>query len=372
VCSSDLPNTVGADTAALIEDGIIRECEPTSQPRRRKGLAAPSVKPEGENKRSRGRPRVPLEIDPQRRHVLGLAIRPGKVEIARLNLVGELMAEPASRNVKEPGAIIRTARDLLGEVLSESTLCIGLATPGFVDPQSDTILFSSAWPGFGEISLAPIHEIAGSVPYVLENDMHALAARWLLTHDAQPSDDVLLVYFEDGQMGSAVLIAGRPNRGCVTAANELGHTRLPIETDRCYCGRVGCLERIFSTEFLRRLGIGEKNLAELAADYHDDDDAMPQIVGHFAMGLANAVNLFRPNRLVLVSDLTRFERFADALEDSIRGQTLKEIIDRVQIERWQQGSAQSAQTAGWLGLASLYCDGWLLQNDREKADRAKA
>ncbi len=362
------PNTVGSDTASLLDDGIIRECEPTSQPRTRQG------EPEADDKTSkkrrlRGRPRVPLEIDTQRRHVLGLAIRPGRVEIAKLNLQGKLVEAPASRKVKEPGTIIRTARDLLQEEISDATLCIGLATPGFVDPHSDSILFSSAWPGFGEISLAPIHEVASTAPYyVLENDMHALAARWLLTHRAGQSDDVLLVYFDDGQVGSAVLIAGRPNRGCVTAANELGHTRLPVETDRCYCGRVGCLERVFSTDFLRKQGVAEGTLAELAAAYHDDDEAMSQTIGHFAMGVANAVNFIRPNRLVLVSELTGYANFSDALEESVRSQTLKEIMDRVQIERWQQPAAQSAETAGWLGLASLYCEGWLPENGREKAE----
>lgn len=366
------PNTVGSDTASLIDDGIIREGEPTSQPRAKQGEPTPPPK-KGQNKRLRGRPRVPLEIDTQRRHVLGLAIRPGRVEIAKLNLQGDLMEEPASRKVKEPGTIIRTARDLLQEEISEATLCIGLATPGFVDPQSDSILFSSAWPGFGEISLEPIHEVARTAPYyVLENDMHGLAARWLLTHHAEQSDDVLLVYFDDGQVGSAVLIAGRPNRGCVTAANELGHTRLPIETDRCYCGRVGCLERVFSTDYLHKQGDEKATLAQAAESFRDDDESMSQVIGHFAMGVANAVNFIRPNRLVLVSELTGYERFSDALEDSVRGQTLKEIMDRVQIERWQQPAAQSAETAGWLGLASLYCEGWLPENGKEKVEALAA
>ena len=72
-------------------------------------------------------------------------------------------------------------------------------------------------------------------------------------------------------LGSALLIDGRPNRGCVTGANELGHTRLPVETDICFCGHPGCLERIVSTEFLRRRGVPLGSLLEHAANYSGGD-----------------------------------------------------------------------------------------------------
>ena len=38
------------------------------------------------------------------------------------------------------------------------------------------------------------------------------------------------------------------------AGNELGHTRFFVDTEKCYCGHPGCLERIFSTDFLQRQG----------------------------------------------------------------------------------------------------------------------
>lgn len=377
------PNTVGADTAELLEAGILRECTPTSSPRGRKGVgnngksttegeeaapgdeAAPTFAPlRGE--RVRGRPRVPLEIDPSRRFVLGLAVRPGRVEVAKLNLLGTQVEATEDRQIQDAGRIIRTARDLLRDHLNSSTLCVGLATPGFVDSNSHSILLSSAWPGQGEVSMQPIFDTAGSVPYLLENDMHALAARWMLTHRAEQREDVLLVYFDDGQLGSALLVQGRPNRGCVTAANELGHTRLPVETDRCYCGKVGCLERIFSTDFLSRQSKKKGSLRERAANFNHTDEAMSRVIELLAMGISNAVNFTRVNRLVLVSDLNAYSTFADAIVDSVRGQMLAELASRVAIDVWDQPASQSAENAGWLALASLYCDGWLVDNGKER------
>lgn len=378
------PNTVGADTAELLEAGIIRECAPTSTPRgKHGGLPAavsnsnghsdgdgaqptPGFKPlRGE--RVRGRPRVPLEIDPSRRHVLGLAIRPGRVEVAKLNLLGKLIEPAIDRQVHDAGRIIRTGRDLLRDHLTDSTICVGLATPGFVDSRSHSILLSSAWPGQGEVSMQPIFDTAGAMPYLLENDMHALAARWMLAHRAEQSEDVMLVYFDDGQLGSALLVNGRPNRGCVTAANELGHTRLPVDTERCYCGKIGCLERICSTDFLSRQGKKKGALRDRAADFNHTDESLSHVIELLAMGISNAVNFTRVNRVVLVSELTRHQTFSDAIVDSVRGQMLAELASRVAIDVWDQPAAQSAENAGWLAMASLYCDGWLSgNNNRER------
>src|SRR5207248_711724 len=110
--------------------------------------------------------------------------------------------------------------------------------------QSHEILFSSATPGLGRRSLKPLYEVASGMPIALENDVHAAAARWMLTHRSSEDQDVLLVGFDDGELGATMLIGGRANRGCVNSANELGHTRFFVETERCYCGHTGCLERI--------------------------------------------------------------------------------------------------------------------------------
>jgi predicted NBD/HSP70 family sugar kinase len=355
------PNTVGADTGLLLDEGILCEGEPTSTPRSKRRLDIPR------NGRGRGRPRVPLRVDTERREFLGLALRPGAVSLAMLNLKGELTGDVEEREIKDAGRLIRTAKDMLDEKLSDRVLCVGLSTPGFVDPDLHNILLSSAWPGQGTVSLSPLYETDDEMPFVLENDMHALAARWLLTHKVEQNEDVLLVYFDDGQLGSALLINGRPNRGCVTAGNELGHTRLAIETDRCYCGHLGCIERICSSEFLARSANsngsasnnGSNDFASRAKDFSSSDADLSKLIELVSMGISNAVNFSRVNRVVLVSGLTQHEAFAGALVDSVRGQMLAELSTRVQIDLWNQPATESAETAGWLAMASLYLEGWL-------------
>ena len=332
------PNTIGSDVGNLIQMGILREDYARSP--------------------SRGRPRVPLEIDPARRHVLGLAIRPGRVEVAQLNLLGSAIGPTAGRDTKDPASIITASSELLRTISNEQTLGIGLSTPGFVDPTRHQILLSSVTRGGEALDLQPVYESAGELPLVLENDMHALAARWLLTHQAEQSEDVLLGYVDDGQVGAALLIEGSPNRGVATGANELGHTRLPVETEVCYCGQKGCLERICSSTFVNQLNGRNQSLAERAAAFDGSDAALNRMMELMAIGLSNAVNFTRVNRLVLVGELVRHPAFAERLVELTRERMLRELANLVKVDLWGQGVAQTAETAGWLALASIYYEGW--------------
>jgi predicted NBD/HSP70 family sugar kinase len=185
-----------------------------------------------------------------------------------------------------------------------------------------------------------------------------------MSHQAESDEDVLMVGISDGQTGAALLIGGTPNRGCITGANELGHTRFFVDTEVCYCGHPGCLERIASTEFLRRRGVKTGTLFEHASRYGAEDESpevrkvMDEIIEYLAAGLSNVVNFVRPNRLVLASEVTRFPAFCDALMRSIRSRTLQELVKRIRIDLWDQMDLHSAETAGWLALASLYREGW--------------
>jgi predicted NBD/HSP70 family sugar kinase len=336
--SGQTPNGVGNVVSRLLERGLLRECR-----------AEPS---------NGGRPRIPLELDPQRLHVVGVLIAQRAVEVCRLNLYGHLVGKEVRREVVRSQQMIVTAAKLLEKMVDSQTIGIALGAAGLIDADSHEILMSSAIPDQRAISLQPIYEAAGKHSIVLANDMQALAVRWMLTHRAEISQDVLLVGFVDGSMGAAMLIEGRPNRGCVMACNELGHTRLPVETDRCYCGQTGCLEVICSTSFLHRHGLPREMSLQSALISGNPIPGLDKMLELLATGIANSVNFVRPHRLVLVSNLVRHETFSGPLIRQIRGMLLSELADRVRIDLWDQPAFQSAETAGWAALASLYTDAW--------------
>lgn len=333
------PNTVGELADRMLQAGLIREGDPRVE--------------------GPGRPSVPLEIDPQRRFVAGLALEPGRVSLARLNLHGRRVGPIVSREAQGEDAVT-AGRELLRGLDHDALVGVGLCVTGFIDVDRRTLLVSSVAPGRDQVSLSPLFDAIPGARVVLENDLQALAVQWMLAHEAETHEDILLVYVRDGAVGAAVLINGRPNRGCVLGGNELGHTRLPVETDRCFCGHTGCLEKIFSTGFLRRhRGADAPSLAEAAAAFDDRDSVIREVSAYLAMGVANAINLLRPSRVVLASELNRSAAFTNHLLGEVRAGMLDTLAQRVRIDLWDQPSVQFAEAAGWLALASLYRAEWL-------------
>ena len=338
--TNNTPNQVGNDVAELIKQGFLRQRVPD--------IVGP------------GRPRVPLEIDPSRRYVLGVAIRPGHVELARLNLRGETLDHPLQSKPVISNAVVPTACELIRANISSGCVAIGLSTPGFVDSDHRQIISSSAVAGEGPVELEPLYTAAVGVPITLENDMHALAARWLLTNEDSGREDVILVFIEDGQLGAAVLVNGQPNRGCVVGANDLGHTRFFTKTEKCFCGRYGCLERICSTPFLSGIDGKTQSLLERVKTLRHWPEALAlrKMTRYLAVGMANAANFMHPDRMVLVSPFTRYPLFRDALIGLVRRNLLTGLVDRIDFDVWEQPSTEHAETAGWLALVALYRDGW--------------
>ena len=214
------PNAAGDLASGLIKRGILREC-------------SPAVK-------GRGRPSIPLELDGARRHVLGIALQRGLVQVVKLNLLGQPLRPAENVHADDVRTLLKTVTRVIEQERCEETLAAGLSVTGFVDLEQRRLLLSSllgrVW---RKADLGPLYRAMGTVPLYIQNDMHALAGRWLLSQQQGTSEDSLLVLLADGQVGSTLLVRGRPNDGCIGGGNELGHMRLPVVTDLCYCGHSG-------------------------------------------------------------------------------------------------------------------------------------
>ena len=317
-----------------------------------------------------GRPRVRLTLDSQTKHVLGVALSPGMVEIGRVNLLGGALAPQVKALAKPKQNLVDLAAKLLEEEISANTLAVGLSVPGFMDHATRQVLMSAALPGRKNVSLSPIASAAGGVPVVPENDMHALGARWLLSQAAtgiQEAQDVLLVLIEDGRLGAAILMNGRPSSGCVMGGNELGHCRFPVPTEVCYCGRQGCLERIVSSKFITA-GAGQD--APLALSQHTALHSVDRpgrrgtharynlMFEHLVCGLSNAANFLRLQRMVIVSPLPRSSAFNSELIAEVKDRLLSVLATRITIEFWEEAASAPGENAAWLGLAEFILGGW--------------
>jgi predicted NBD/HSP70 family sugar kinase len=324
-------NTIGQDVSTLLALGLLRESELHMPPR--------------------GRPSVHLEIDPASRHVLGAAIVPGSVSCGRYNLLGHPIETAIVQRVDEPAKLIPTCKKLIRQMISPKTIVTGLSIPGMMEQTSLKILTSSAWPDGQQISLKSLDQQTDH-KLVFDNLTNALGTRWLLEHSHDPHHDHLLILLSDGMLGATLLINGRPIQGCITCSNELGHTRMPVPTPKCYCGHTGCLERIFSSAYLKQLGCKRDLCSELVGD--SSHPAVKQMTDYLVMGLANAVNFCRPSHVTVMTDLPDIHGYIERLMDEVRKQSLREFACRMTMQHWIEPDAQPAANGAALALAQLY------------------
>jgi len=189
---------------------------------------------------------------------------------------------------------------------------IGIGSTGPVDPmrgEFGDVDFLPGWRG-----KSPVKDLSTvfNVQVALENDGDAAAlaeASW-----GAGKNRKRLIYITVGTgIGGGIILDGQLYRGVDGAHPEVGHQVIDPAGPQCTCGFHGCweslaagpamvawLERNAPADYPHRQGLTAKRICELALD----GDALAQQsveteAFYLGMGLANLINLFTPDAIVL-------------------------------------------------------------------------
>lgn len=329
------PNTVGTMVEQMIRGGLLREGD------------AVSTGP--------GRPARPLEIDPVRRDVLGVMIGSEQVSSCRLNLHGQQLSPTRTVRVTESSAVADAVKLLRSEDASR-LVAIGVSLPGLFDRSSRQLLMSSLSPTGEAASLEPLFEALPGVPIHLGNCTQNLAVRYALRSRLAPRGLLMLAHVRDGSVGAAALLDGQPINGSVGSDWNLGHVRLPVDTERCYCGQVGCVERVFATPFYAARRAAGKNitLTQAIQQYRGNDPALEELTELFAMAIGSGISQFAPHQFVLSTGFNESTQYLNYLCARIRANTMPVLADRFRLDLWDLPAVDFARAGAWLALGSLH------------------
>jgi len=200
-----------------------------------------------------------------------------------------------------------TAREAGAEITG-----IGIGSTGPVDPisgQFGEVDFLPGWRGQN-----PVKDLARmfKVQVALENDADAAAmaeAGW-----GSGKNKSRLIYVTVGTgIGGGIVFDGELYRGVAGSHPELGHQVIDPSGPACSCGFHGCWESLAAgpamvawvanhapADYPHRVNLTAKRICELA---QQDDDLARQAVEreayYLGLGLANLINLFTPDVIVL-------------------------------------------------------------------------
>ncbi len=248
---------------------------------------------------------------------------------------------------------------------------IGVAAAGPIDAASGTVTAPPNLPGWHDVPLARLIQNRVSLPTYLENDAAAAALAEFTFGAGRGCQHMIYVTASTG-IGGGFVLNGRLYQGAAGAAGEIGHMTLLPNGPLCGCGNRGCLEALASgTAIARdareRVSRGVPTLiaelvngdltkisAKVVAQAADEGDIEAQEILQEAMeylgvGVANLVNLFNPEIIVIGGGLTNMgERLFD---------TVRRVIDRrafpISAHTVEVRPAQLGSDVGLLGAAAV-------------------
>ncbi|GAA1230015.1 ROK family protein [Prauserella halophila] len=261
-----------------------------------------------------GRPPTTVAFNPAARVVLAADIGATHAKLAVTDLAGDVLVEEDKvldiangpeivlREVCDRGRALltqagRDERDLLG---------VGIGLPGPVEHLSGKPANPPIMPGWDGFDVpAFVRGELGAVTLV-DNDVNIMALGEYRAHWAE-HEHMVFVKVATG-IGSGLISYGRLHRGSQGAAGDMGHVRVPHDTDvRCRCGNVGCLEAVASgaaiAAKLTEAGVPATSSADVVTLARNGSVPALQYVRQAGRDigevLATAVSLFNPSVLAV-------------------------------------------------------------------------
>lgn len=208
--------------------------------------------------------------------------------------------------------------ELIKKETSLTPKTIGIGTPGALDPDTGSLKNSNTTCLNGQPLKKDLEQALGmSVAMANDANCFALAeTRMGIVPDVYPQAEVVFGVIMGTGVGGGIVINNRIINGRQGIAGEWGHSFLDDSGGKCYCGDVGCVERIISGPSLERY-YGELSgttapLKEIVQAYRTAADphaiqTLQRLFHFFGKGLANVINILDPDVVVLGGGVSNIE-----------------------------------------------------------------
>ena len=370
------PATVSNLVAALVAEGVVAEV--------------------GLEDSNGGRPRGLLQVNPGYGYVIGVDVGETEFLVELFDFALQPLARHTSvtdMSVLDPDDAVSHIVEGVEAVIAEAgvgraaILGVGVGVPGLVEHHADAVVHGQSV-GWHAVPLEQMLRDRTRLPILVDNGAKTLgqAERWFGA--ARSTGNAAIVLLGIG-VGMCIISNGEVYRGATSSAGEWGHTTVVAGGRICRCGAQGCLEAYVGAGAIvaryeqlkrRRAASGpgelEAGIAGIIAAAGRDriaDQVLDETVTYLGAGLADLVNLFNPERIVVGGWLGR--TLSDALLPRIREaaerQALRLPFSRVEIVKAELGPDAVALGGATLPIAELLSAGAMSSADPDTRPRPR-
>jgi glucokinase len=220
--------------------------------------------------------------------------------------------------------LLDACADLVAEVRQGAGAevdAVGFGIPSLIDRRSNQSVVAVHLP-LGQVPFADLMAERLELPAFVDNDANLAMLAEHRAGAAAGARDAVMLTIGTG-VGGGLILDGRPYRGAVGAAGELGHMVIDLDGPRCHgnCPSRGCVEALASGTALAReasrladerphsglagaRSAGQALLGPLITELaHDGDEAAREAIGiigaNLGVAISNLVNIFNPEVVVI-------------------------------------------------------------------------
>jgi glucokinase-like ROK family protein len=287
---------------------------------------------------SAGRPSILLQLDPEAGCIIGaeIEVKFGSVILTDLSAHVLWRQEVDFGDEDEPERVLTSIAQLIRQAIGKAgeknrhILGLGMSLPGLVDVSSGVLLFAPNM-RWSDVPVKQWLEREFSIPIYVDNKANMAALAESYFGSARGSEYVLYINITAG-VGAGIVLNQRIMPGVSGLAGEVGHMAINPDGPKCNCGSQGCWETYVSALAVFRrvretiLDGEESQLGDVVRDGFERI-TMPLMVeaarkgdqvaltsfeetGYYlGVGLANLINTFNPQKVVLGGYVTQAHEF---------------------------------------------------------------
>jgi predicted NBD/HSP70 family sugar kinase len=318
-----------------------------------------------------------LRVNPGYAAVVGVDVGETRVRVELFDLAMTPLAMadyPIDASAPEPVVVVKHILAGLDEVTAgvgrDRILGVGIGVAGVVEHAEQAVVHAPTV-GWNAVPLEQLLRAGTDLPLHIDNGAKTWGQAELWFGAGRGCRHAAFLLCGSGS-GAAVVTNGTMYRGATSSAGEWGHTTLIFGGRRCRCGARGCLEAYIGAEAIidryraARGGrpvpggdVESQMTALLAAREPAADDVLADTAQYLGAGIANLINLFDPEKIVLGgwAGIALGPRLLPAIRETAAERTLRRPFAVAPIELCRLGPDAVALGAATLPVARLFSAG---------------
>lgn len=266
---------------------------------------------------------------------IGIDLGGTKIEGILLDDIFNVVERTRIPTQQEKGykSIINSIVSLVEElkIKASDNVTIGVSAPGAISKKSGLIKNSNTQCLIG-MPLKEDLKQALDQEITIENDANCFALAEATLGAAKNHNVVFGVIMGTG-VGGGIVINGEVHRGRTYIAGEWGHHTLRINGNKCYCGKLGCVETYISGPALEKRWTELTGKTEsLPSIIHNLDTEKGQqwkkeFLENFGIGLANVIDILDPDVIVLGGGISNISFLYDEGRDAVYDKVFSDLVE---------------------------------------------